>query len=179
MEQLTRPFNREQIKQRKGRKGQYYDFVPSIYVVERLNEIGTENWTFEVKDSKQIGNEVVVLGSLTILGNVKEAYGGAILDDKKTAGDTFKAAAALSLVKAASLFSIPCTFHNQQTQQQNNNYNNYQQNNQQQSNQQFACADCGSQITQAEHNYSTNNFNKPLCRNHQQQYRNKNIRRVQ
>lgn len=33
---------------------------------------------------------------------------------------------------------------------------------------QYICADCGTRITAEEHNYAIRNFNRPLCRKHQQ-----------
>lgn len=97
---LKRPFEENQIRERKGKKvnGQYlyFRYVPSEFVVERLNELGPGNWSFVIKESKVIANEVVVLGSLRIANTVKEAFGSSTIDEKKTAADSFKAASALS-----------------------------------------------------------------------------------
>ncbi|SDG74271.1 Rad52/22 family double-strand break repair protein [Aneurinibacillus thermoaerophilus] len=179
--QLTRPFGKDQIKIRQGRKNMSYYYVPSQHVVERLNEIGTFNWHFTIKESKQINEEVVVLGSLTIMGNTKEAYGSAPIDDKKSVGDSFKTASALALTKAASLFGIPCVFHTK-IQDNKQNTHNYPQMPTSQTNnaQPNACMDCGLIISEAEvqfsKKYAHTYKNKILCKECQQNYR--NVRRV-
>jgi hypothetical protein len=179
---LTRPFPPEQIKERLGRKNMTYKYVPSEFVVDRLNEIGTENWSFTIKESKEIANEVVVLGSLKIKDTIKEAYGSAVIDEKRTAGDSFKTASALSLVKAASLFGIPCVFHAKPANLQDNKQitQNYQQvptAPQDNISSVNACMDCGLIISAAEidfcKKYPQTYNNKILCRECQQTYRNK------
>jgi hypothetical protein len=181
--QLTRPFGKDQIKIRQGRKNMSYYYVPSQHVVERLNEIGTFNWHFTIKESKQINEEVVVLGSLTIMGNTKEAYGSAVIDDKKSVGDSFKTASALALTKAASLFGIPCVFHAkpQDNKQITQNYPQVPTSTHENTTHVNACQDCGLIISVAEvqfsKKYAHTYKNKILCKECQQNYRN-NMRRV-
>ncbi|MYL55441.1 hypothetical protein GLW08_19180 [Pontibacillus yanchengensis] len=180
MNRLTRPFLDSEIKVREGRKNMQFQYIPSEYVVDRLNEIGPANWNFIIKDSKQIGNEVVVLGSLQIGNTVKEAFGSAVIDENKTAGDSYKTAQMLSLVKSASLYNVPCIFKAKLKQGKNNQYYNQQSNN---TPQDFNCDHCNLGITQAEINFTSKYpqiYNgQKLCRNCQKKYRNRNIQRVQ
>jgi len=176
---ITRPFEEYEIELRQGRNNMQYKYVPANFVVDRLNELGPENWSFEVKDSKEVMEEIVVLGSLQIGNVVKDAYGSATLQGK-SAGDAFKSASALSLVKAASLMAVPCVFHSSSSSSINHNNNqNRQQKQTQQNNQNTGvCVDCGySPLPKKVVNYSNNNYGKPLCINCQKQY-NQNIRRV-
>lgn len=190
---LTRPFSQEEIKERTGKKvngvPMVFKYVPSHTVVSRLNEIGAENWSFVIKESKEYNNEVVVLGSLRIGNTVKEAYGSSIVAEYKDLGSTYKSASMLSLVKASSLYNIPSVIHTNLSPKIHQN--NYQQ--------QYSaappllerslpssCKDCGVVISDAEvrfsRTYSQTYQNKELCKDCQQQYRNKqnhnDIRRV-
>ncbi|MBT2217811.1 hypothetical protein KK120_18550 [Virgibacillus dakarensis] len=180
--QLTRPFDNNKIFQRVGKKvnGEYlyFDYVPSEYVVDRLNEIGTQNWNFFLKESKEIRNEIVVLGSLTIQGITKEAYGSAVIYEERGVGNSIKTASSLALTKAASLFGIPCVFH---TNARNKN-NNQPQNQNSNVSQNSSCDDCATPIQQNVVQYCNNNSrifqNKKLCMTCQKNYKN-GIRRVQ
>jgi len=188
---LKRPFEENQIRERKGKKvnGQYlyFRYVPSEFVVERLNELGPGNWSFVIKESKVIANEVVVLGSLRIANTVKEAFGSSTIDEKKTAADSFKAASALSLTKCASLYSVPCIFHTKPNtyQQPQTSQNNYQSNQSQNEREffQYTCDDCNVVISKAEvdftKKYPQTYNDKQVCRTCQQKYRKGIIRRVQ
>jgi hypothetical protein len=182
--QLTRPFSKEQIKIRQGRKNMSYQYVPSHFVIDRLNEIGTFNWNFLVKESKELNQEVVVLGSLTISGVTKEAYGSSTVDDKKSLGDSFKTATALSLTKAASLFGIPCIFHtkleNKDTLKYQEPYNPNIPKPPMWEEPKEWCADCGQVLTEPEvqfsQKWSDTYQHKLLCKECQLPYR--NVRRV-
>jgi hypothetical protein len=181
---LTRPFLQEEIKERLGKKvngvPMVFKYVPSHTVVSRLNEIGAENWSFIIKESKEYNNEVVVLGSLRIGDTVKEAYGSSIVAEYKDLGSTYKSASMLSLVKASSLYNIPSVIHTNITPQQQYSAAPSE------PSLPSSCMDCGVVISDAEvkfsRTYSQTYQNKELCKDCQQQYRNKqnqnDIRRV-
>ncbi|GLB58687.1 RAD52 family DNA repair protein [Cytobacillus sp. NCCP-133] len=182
--QLTRPFDKGQIKVRQGRKNMSYQYVPSHIVIDRLNEIGTFNWNFLVKESKEINQEAVVLGSLQIGNTIKEAYGSASIDEKRTAGDSFKTAQALALTKAASLFGVPCIFHsnvsNPDTQKYQEPFNPNEHKPSMWEEPKEWCADCGQVLTEPEvqfsQKWSDTYQHKLLCKECQLPYR--NVRRV-
>lgn len=169
-EQLCRPFQTNEVKQREGRKGMFYNYIPSDVLVKRLNEQGTDKWSYIVKEAREIMNEVVVLGSLTIMGTTKDAYGSAQMDERKLAGDCFKSASALALVKSASLFGIPCIFHAKPQQQQIIQTPAPEI----LSGPGYSCEDCGVHVDLKTFNYSRYNFNNHVyCRTCQPKYRNR------
>lgn len=176
-QQLLRPFEPHEIQVREGKKGMSYQYVSSQTVINRLNEIGSFHWNFIIKDSKLLDGEVVVLGSLTIGTTTKEAYGSAAFMEKNSAGDSFKTASALALTKAASLFGIPCVFHNKKGNytQQYGTQQNYSQRTDNFTGHSKTCDDCSNEITQNEARFTLGNTNvykgKKLCRNCQQKYR--------
>jgi hypothetical protein len=113
----TPPIMRKKV--RKG--GGNYDYVPVGYVVDRLNRIFRNRWTFEVL-REQIGDgQCWVLGRLQVMqgdGVVirKENFGGADIkkygEQNKNAGkamsiaNDLKSAAADSLKKCASMLGV-------------------------------------------------------------------------
>ncbi|EIJ81778.1 hypothetical protein PB1_02525 [Bacillus methanolicus PB1] len=181
---LTRPFEPSQIRERQGKKNMIYRYVPVYHIEERLMELPPGSWSFVVKDHFEKNGEIAVLGSLTINGTTREAWGSSALEGK-TLGDCMKSASALSLTKCASLFGVPCVFRETSISQQQRPQQQYQQPQQRQQeikNVQYACMDCGSIISEAEVNFSKKYadtfFGKTLCRECQQFYRNNQIRRV-
>ena len=61
-ELLEKPFDKEQIKQRKGTYGNMLDYVETRAVIQRLNDSFDGNWSFEIVSHEQHAGEVVVLG---------------------------------------------------------------------------------------------------------------------
>ncbi|RAV22689.1 Rad52/Rad22 family DNA repair protein [Paenibacillus contaminans] len=163
---LTRNFHQNEIKQRKGRKNMIFDYVPADRVVLRLNELGINNWSFIIKNEKEIGNEVVVLGSLNIMGVVREAYGSALRDENKDVGSCLKSSAALSLVKAASMFNCPCIFH-VKPQQEQPRQEEREPNPQLPLPAKHCCAECATELTDKIYNWSMKNLGAALCLRHQ------------
>lgn len=150
----------------------YFNYVPSDSLVVRLNECGPDKWHFIIKESKEIRDEVIVLGSLTINGITKEGYGSALIEENKGVGDCFKSASALAMVKAASLFGIPCIFHakpTQQPQQEQPQATQPRQENREPDPQpvKHGCADCGMELTEKIYNWSMKNLGAALCLRHQ------------
>ena len=147
-------------------------------IVSRLNET-TLKWSFTIKDRIVEETEVAVLGSLTIEGIVKQAWGSSFREGK-TLGDALKSSASLSLSKCCSLLGMPVIFNNSQPQQQSYQISAASP---QHIKEQHGCMVCGNPISAAEVNFShkySNIFNgKELCRNCQREYRqSQNIRRV-
>jgi hypothetical protein len=111
-ELLEKPFDKEQIKQRKGNFGEMIDYVETHAVIQRLNDCFDGQWSFEVLAQENNGNQVMVLGKLTAEGVSKTQFGcSSITTNSKTGevvslGDDWKAATSDALKKSASLFGI-------------------------------------------------------------------------
>jgi len=111
-ELLEKPFEKEQINQRKCNFGDTIDYVEAHAVIQRLNDAFEGLWSFEVLTQENNGNQVMVLGKLTADGVSKCQFGcSSITTNSKTGeiislGDDWKASASDSLKKCASLFGI-------------------------------------------------------------------------
>jgi len=111
-ELLEKPFEKEQIKQRKGNFGDTIDYVEAHAVIKRLNDAFEGQWSFEVLTQENNGSQVMVLGKLTADGVSKTQFGcSSITTNSKTGeivslGDDWKAATSDALKKSASLFGI-------------------------------------------------------------------------
>jgi len=111
-ELLEKPFDKEQIKQRKGNFGDMIDYVEAHAVIQRLNDAFEGQWSFEVLSQENNGSQVMVLGKLTADGVSKTQFGcSTITTNSKTGevvslGDDWKAATSDALKKSASLYGI-------------------------------------------------------------------------
>lgn len=110
-----RPFN--QIKQRKGKGDKVFSYVPTVDVIDRLQELLSFQWDFEILSEHIEKGEVYCKVRITadINGRAvkKEAYGSQEREMKKdgssyvnSIGDDLKCACSDGLKKAASLFSV-------------------------------------------------------------------------
>ena len=111
-ELLEKPFEKEQIKQRKGNFGDMIDYVEAHAVIQRLNDSFEGQWSFEIISQENTGTQVIVLGKLIACGYSKSQFGcSSITTNSKTGeivslGDDFKAAGSDCLKKCASLFGV-------------------------------------------------------------------------
>jgi len=110
-ELLEKPFDKEQIKQRKGNFGDTIDYVETHAVIQRLNDVFDGQWSFEILSQESTAGEVIVLGKLTADGVSKTQFGSNKITTSKqgeviSMGDDWKAAGSDSLKKSASLFGI-------------------------------------------------------------------------
>jgi len=111
-ELLEKPFDKSQIKQRKGNFGDMIDYVEAHAVIQRLNDSFEGQWSFEIITQENTAGELVVLGKLTAEGVSKAQFGSKkITTNSKTGevisiGDDWKAAASDALKKTASLFGV-------------------------------------------------------------------------
>lgn len=110
-ELLEKPFDKEQIKQRKGNFGDMIDYVETHAVIQRLNEAFEGQWSFEIITQETTAQEVIVSGKLTAEGVSKSQFGSNKISLSKqgeiiSVGDDWKAAASDCLKKCASLFGI-------------------------------------------------------------------------
>ena len=173
LELLTKPFPREQIKSRQGKKGMTYYYVPAGLVIERLNEALNYKWSFTVIKEYIFETEAVVLGELKVGTDiVKQAFGNAPVNG--SIGDALKSATSDSIRKNAAALNVPCIFHtqaNSSEQQQGNNQQSSPQSPQQQTDNPYKCSVCDANITKQIHDYSFRTFNKVLCMKHQQEAR--------
>jgi hypothetical protein len=110
-ELLEKPFDKEQIKQRKGNFGDTIDYVETCVVIQRLNDAFEGQWSFEVLSVDKHGEEYCVLGKLSADGISKSQFGSKQITITKAGevisiGDDLKAAASDSLKKCASLLGV-------------------------------------------------------------------------
>jgi hypothetical protein len=110
-EMLEKPFDKEQIRQRKGNFGDMIDYVETHAVIQRLNDAFEGQWSFEIITQEKEGSEVIVLGKLTVEGVSKTQFGSNKISLSKAGevisiGDDWKAAGSDSLKKCASLFGV-------------------------------------------------------------------------
>jgi hypothetical protein len=110
-EMLEKPFNKEQIKQRKGNFGDMIDYVETHAVITRLNEAFDGQWSFEIVSQETTNTEVIVSGKLTAEGISKMQFGSNKISLSKqgeiiSVGDDWKAAASDCLKKCASLWGV-------------------------------------------------------------------------
>ena len=109
---LEYPFSPSQIQQKNGR-----DYVEGAAIIQRMNDaLGFDGWSFSILEVKQIEEEIIVRGQLTIYANgreiVKEQYGGHTLERNKTSGellsrsDGLKSATTDCLKKLSTMLGI-------------------------------------------------------------------------
>lgn len=120
---LSRPFPKEQVKQRKGNWGEMLDYVEVAPVIARLNEAFDGHWSFRILWPQDLSffldpnnqkhlKEVSVLGELVAAGESKQQFGRSqVTRDSKTGealsiSDDLKAAASDSLKKTATMLSV-------------------------------------------------------------------------
>lgn len=112
-ESINKKTPRAFIKQRPGKGGKSFSYVDVGYVTAQLNNIFNHMWSFEVVREDLKGNQVWVLGKLSVpLPNGKELvrmqYGSAEVkkmrnsNDAVDYGNDMKAAASDALKKCAS-----------------------------------------------------------------------------
>jgi len=109
---LEQPFDPKFIKKRKGNYGNMLDYIETHVVINRLNEAFDGEWSFEISEYTQLGDEVVVLGRLTADGVVKQQFGSSHITKAKGSdvpmcmGDDLKAAGSDALKKTATLMGV-------------------------------------------------------------------------
>jgi len=109
---LTRPFPKDQIRQRKGRKGKMLDYVETHAVIARLNEAFDGEWSFQVSTYWKEDDEVIVLAMLCAGGATKQQFGSSAITREReggkplSIGDDLKAAASDALKKCATAFGV-------------------------------------------------------------------------
>ncbi len=110
-ELLERPFEKEQIKQRKGSFGSMIDYVETHAVIQRLNDAFDGNWSFEIIKYERLDDEIIVLGKMTAEGITKFQFGSNKVSFTKSGeaisiGDDMKGAASDCIKKCATLFGV-------------------------------------------------------------------------
>jgi len=107
LQKLIHPFRDNQVKQRQGPRGKVLDYIETHNVIARLNASLAGDWSFDIVEHQRLGDEVVVLGRLTVFADqplVKTAFGSSRADGAP--GDDLKAAASDALKKAATLLGV-------------------------------------------------------------------------
>ena len=113
--QMVQNTPKKYVYTRPAKGGGTWDYVPGWYVTKVLNFVFGWNWNFEVIREGKEGDQVYVLGKLTVKSEdgkeiVKTQYGRAELKKKESKymdyGNDLKAAATDSLKKCASMLGI-------------------------------------------------------------------------
>ena len=130
---LEKPFERDEIKQRKGNSGKMLDYVEGHSIIQRLNDAFDAEWSFTIlkHDILKETDEVVVLGELKAGNVVKVQFGSSQITRAKDTGETislasdFKAAATDALKKTATMFGVALSLYRNGngSNQQNDNRN--------------------------------------------------------
>ncbi len=108
---LSQPFDESVIKTKKGMYGDDVRYVSASVVQKRLNDVLEGKWSFSVQGYEIVGDECLVLGSLTIDGVTKQQYGVSKLtkgDDGSytSLGTDIKSSSADSLKRCAAGFGV-------------------------------------------------------------------------
>jgi hypothetical protein len=108
---LAQPFEESVIKTKKGMYGDDVRYVSASVVQKRLNDVLEGRWSFAVQGYEIVGDECLVLGSLTIDGVTKQQYGVSKLtkgDDGSytSLGTDIKSSSADSLKRCAAGFGV-------------------------------------------------------------------------
>ena len=123
LEELSKPFPRELIKQRKGNWGKSFDYVEVGPVIARLNEAFGGHWSFRIlwpydlsafldPQKREQLKEVGVLAELSVAHEHKQQFGASQVTRHSETGalisivDDLKAAASDALKKCATHFGV-------------------------------------------------------------------------
>ncbi len=181
----------EHVYNRPGKGGQVFQYVTGGYVEKVLNYTFGWNWDFEVTQHGKEGDQVWVLGKLTVKDDhghtiTKTQFGRADIKFKKDTkimldfGNDLKAATTDALKKCASLLGIASDIYSKSEYKhetgkdvQEENYNQDVQGKGIKTIQidddtpKHVCAKCDGPVTEQEAAYSKRMFGKVLCREHQ------------
>jgi hypothetical protein len=119
-ESLEKPFDRSQIKTRKGRGGKFI-YIEASAVIQRLNDALGGDWSFQIDEHFIEGQHIVVLGRLQVGNIIKMQFGGKQITFEKDTGeivdlgDDLKAAASDALKKCATLFGVGLSLYMDET----------------------------------------------------------------
>lgn len=101
----------DNVRSRRGRGGNY-PYVSADDVTDRMNKLFRGNWSSEVKDYYEVGNDIIVKVRVTVLDpdtNMwfsHEGFGGHRQSDGDEAGTSFKAAYSKALVNACRRWGV-------------------------------------------------------------------------
>lgn len=110
-EVIQRPLDRGRVKSRQGGQGMSFDYIPTEYAIELLNEAFDYAWDSRVFFHEKLDDCVIVGVELKIWedqGNpiVKQQFGSCKINRGVDVGSAFKGAASDGLKKCASQFGL-------------------------------------------------------------------------
>jgi hypothetical protein len=100
---LNRPFDRAQIKERKGPNGRMLSYVAIGDYIARLNEAFDGGWTYEITETKLLDDEAIVQVRLTAAGMIKMGMGGASITRRRDNGKPVSIAHDVMAAEASAL----------------------------------------------------------------------------
>jgi len=124
---LTEPFDKSDVKQRKGPGGKMLSYIDTPLVIERLNEAFAGDWSFRIVSHEITDTEVVVLAEIEAAGIVKQQFGSKGRENNVPLGDTAKAAASDCLKKCATLLGVALELYTKDSENSHNGSGNGEQ----------------------------------------------------
>jgi len=108
---VTRPLDKDQIKQRQGPAGMTFNYISTDVVIELLNEAFVHNWSTRIVSSAIHGDTAVVGLELSVPDAdgqwiVKQQFGSCNITKGMGPGEAFKGAASDAIKKCATLLGI-------------------------------------------------------------------------
>lgn len=128
---LEKPFERDEIKQRKGNSGKMLDYVEGHSIIQRLNDAFDAEWSFTILKHEILKetDEVFVMGELKAGNIVKAQFGSSKITRVKETGEIvslasdFKSAATDALKKTSTMFGIALSLYKNSNGSNTNNEN--------------------------------------------------------
>ena len=99
---LNRPFDRAQIKERKGPNGRVLSYVAIGDYIARLNEAFSD-WSYEITDTRLLEAEAIVQVRLSACGMIKMGMGGAPITRRRDSNKPVSLAHDLMAAEASAL----------------------------------------------------------------------------
>ena len=109
---IKRPLDPRRVKQRPGRGAAKFDYIPTDYAIDLLNEAFHYQWDTRIVSHVQVDNTIIVQLELVVPAETegfvvrKQQYGSCDFSKGVTVGDAFKGAASDALKKCATQLGV-------------------------------------------------------------------------
>ena len=123
---LTEPFDKSDVKTRKGPGGKMLNYIDTPLVIERLNTAFAGDWSFRIVSHEVTDSEILVIGELEAGGVCKQQFGSKTRENNVPLGDTAKAAVSDCLKKCGTLLGVGLELYTKDTDSQNGSGNGEQ-----------------------------------------------------
>lgn len=109
---IKRPLDPRRVRQRPGRGAAKFDYIPTDYAIDLLNEAFHYQWDTRIVSHVQVDNTIIVQLELVVPAETegfvvrKQQYGSCDFSKGVTVGDAFKGAASDALKKCATQLGV-------------------------------------------------------------------------